>query len=209
MILLSKKEWFVINIRVSEKNSQKEDFLIRLHSDAVSIFKGKLESWHFLWEGSPFSHTLLMRFFGNTYTIGKIGKTMTKLLDEQGIDWKVDEKYDGEAKAYGTKGWEYLLKVLHLGSDFAIDIIKNARKGEETEEFKRSLGGYLERWVHLFNNQLGTRVREDVALFHLSTHRTAVNYLGEKNYRKISRELDKQISQYLKDFHKKNTFTVF
>jgi len=200
---MDKKDWFVINIRVSEKPSEKEDLLLRLHSDIVSIFKAKLESWHFLWEGSPFRHTLLMRFFGNSDTIREIGKKMTKLLDEEGIDWKVDETYDGETKSYGTKGWDYLMKVLHLGSDFAIDIIENKRKGEVTEEFKRYLGGYLERWVHLFNNQLDTQIREDVALFRLSAHRTAVNYLGEEKYRKISRELNKQISQYLEDFHNK------
>jgi len=208
VIPMNKKGWFVINIRVSEKDSENEDFLIRLHSDVVSKFKGKLESWHFLWEGSPFSHTLLMRVFGNPDTIGEIGKTMTKLLDEEGIEWKVDEEYGGEAKAYGTKGWEYLMKVLHLGSDFAIDIIENERKGEGTEEFKRSLGGYLERWIHLFNNQLCTRVKEDTALFHLSVHRTAVYMLGEKEYRKISEKLDKEISQFLRHSHDEKRFPL-
>lgn len=200
---MNKKEWFVINIRVSEKQSEKEDLLIRLHSDIVCVFKAKLESWHFLWEGSPFRHTLLMRFFGNADTIGEIEKTMTKLLDAQGIDSKPDETYDGEAKHFGTRGWEYIRKVLHLGSDFAIDIIENERKVVKNEEYKLSLSGYLERWVHLFMNQLNTRVREDATLFQLSAHRTAVNTLGEVNYRKICGELDIQIPKFLDDFHNK------
>ena len=205
---MNKKEWFVINIRVSDDNSENEDFLLRLHSEVVSKFKGKLESWHFLWEGSPFTHTLLMRFFGNAETVGEIRKKMITLLDDEGIRWKLDETYDGEAKAYGTRGWEYIMDVLHLGSDFAIDIIEDTRKGVRTDEFKRSLGSYYERWVHLFGNQLGTQIKEDKALFHLSIHRTAANLLGEKKYREISKELDREITQFLTHTHDKKSFPL-
>jgi hypothetical protein len=149
-----------------------------------------------------------MRFFGSPDTVGEIGKKLTKLLDNEGIQWKPDEKYDGEAKSYGTRGWEYIMNVLHLGSDFAIDILENTRKGEETEEFKRSLGGYLERWIHLFSNQLGTKIREDKALFHLSLHRTAVYVLGEEEYRKISKKLDEEISQFLHNSHDEERFPL-
>jgi hypothetical protein len=200
---MKEKEWFVINIRVPEKASEKEDFLIRIHSEVVSKFKAELISWHFLWEGSPFRHTLLMRFFGNADLVEEIRKNLTKLLDNEGVDWKPDETYDGEAKHFGSRGWGYIMRILCLGSDFAIDIIENERKGVKNEEYKLSLSGYLERWVHLFMNQLGTRVREDATLFQLSAHRTAVNSLGEVNYRKICGELDKQIPKFLDDFHKK------
>ena len=194
-------KWLAINIKVPEKPSEKEDLLIQIHADVISVFKDKVESWHFLWESAPFQHTLLTRFYGDAETIEKLEEAIVSLLDKEGIEWERDKKYEGEAKTYGSKGWEYLAKVLHLGSEFAIAIIENERKGIKTEEFKWSLSGYLERWIHLFMNQLLTRVSEAPTLFQLSVHRTAINMLGAEQYRRIAKDLDGKIPQLLRHHH--------
>ena len=194
-------KWLMINTNAPEKRSEKEDLLIMIHDNVVSAYREKVKSWHFLWESAPFKHTLLMRFYGDAKTIEKLEKVMINLLDRENIERKLDEKYEGEAKTYGSKGWQYLMKVLHLGSEFTIDIIENERREVKTEEFKWSLSGYLERWVHLFMNQLHTRVNEASTLFQLSIHRTAINVLGEEQYRRIAKDLDGEVPQLLKKFH--------
>jgi len=191
----------MINIRVPERPSEKENLLVRIHTDVVSVFRKKVDSWHFLWEPAPFKHTLLMRFYGDTEMTERIEKAIVNLLDREGIEWKVDRKYEGEAKTFGSMGWEYIMKVLHLGSEFAIAIIENERRGVKSEELKWSLSGYLERWLHLFMNQLNTRVSEALTLFQLSVHRTAVNMLGEEQYRRIAKDLDGEIPQLFRHFH--------
>lgn len=200
---MSEKKWFMINIKVPEESSEKEDLLIRIHTDVVSAFKEKVDSWHFLWESAPFKHTLLMRFYGNTEIIEKIEENIVDLLKRESIERKVDTKYEGETKTYGSKVWKYIMNALHLGSDFVITIIENEGKGVITEEFKGSLSGCLERWVHLFMNQLHTRVNEAPTLFQLSIHRTAVNMLDEHQYRKIAKDLDEEIHQLHDHFHER------
>jgi len=196
-------KWVAINMKAPENRLEREDLLLNMHADVVFGFRDKVKSWHFLWEGEPFKHTLLMRFYGDAEIIEMLEDTMVNLLDRQGIEWKPDEKYEGEADTYGTKAWEYLMKVLHLGSEFAIAIIENERRAIKTGEFKWSLSGYLERWVHLFMDQLSTQLREDITLFQLSIHRTAVNKLGEKEYRIIAQDLDREIRPLFDHFHDK------
>lgn len=190
---MPERKWLWIDIKAPEQPIEKEDLLLLIHTNVVSTFRICVENWHFLWESAPFQHTLLIRFCGDAKIIQKIKDAITSLLDSVKIEWKI-EPYEGEANTYGPAGWEYLTRVLHLGSEFAIALMENKRS-PKSEEFKRSLSGYLERWIHLFMNQLSTRLEEAPVLFQLSIHRTTVNILGEKEYREIAKDLDKEISQ--------------
>ena len=189
---MPEKKWLWIDIKAPEQKPEKENLLLRIHADVISTFRLGVENWHFLWESAPFQHTLLIRFCGDAESIQKIEGAITDMLDSAKIEWKI-EPYEGEASTFGLTGWEYLTKVLHLGSEFTIALIENERS-PKSEEFKWPLSGFLERWIHLFMNQLSTRVGEAPTLFQLSAHRIAINVLGEKQYRLIALDLDAEIN---------------
>lgn len=198
---MANMRWLAINVMAPENASGKEDLLMKVHAEVISLFKAELESWHFLWEGAPFAHTLLLRFYGNIVPIEELEKAMANLLEGSHLRWEPDKKYGGEAGTYGSKGWEYLTRVLHLGSEFAIAIIENERRDVKNEGLRWSLSGYLERWTHLFMNELHTRVKEADTLFQLSVHRKAINILGEKEYLRISRDLDEEVRKLIPRFY--------
>jgi hypothetical protein len=197
---MTNKRWLAINIMAPENPFGKEDLLIKVHAEVVSLFKPKLEGWHFLWEGAPFTHTLLLRFYGGLVAIEELEKTMVNLLERDHLRWEPDE-YEGEASTYGSKGWEYLTRVLHLGSEFAIVIVEDERRDIKNEGLRWSLSGYVERWIHLFMNQLHTRVKEADTLFQLSVHRKAISMLGEEEYRRISKGLDEEVRKLIPQFY--------
>jgi hypothetical protein len=201
VVLMTNMRWLAINVMAPDNPSGKEDLLMKTHAEVISLFKTKLESWHFLWEGAPFTHTLLLRFYGDLGPIEELKKALVNLFEKDHLRWESDEKYEGEASTYGSKGWEYLTRVLHLGSDFAIAVIENERRNVKNEGLKWSLSGYLERWIHLFMNQLHTRVKEADTLLQLSVHRRAINMLGEEQYRRISRDLDEELRQLIPQFY--------
>lgn len=102
-------------------------------------------------------------------------------LGKENIEYCPDNTCDGEAQTYGIKGWQYVMRILHLGSNFALDLINNDRAGGRNEELLShscaiSIGGYI-----FFLNQLLTRkmVEHDV-LFKFSMHRYVINKIGEK-----------------------------
>ena len=190
---MPEKKWLWIDIQALAELAEKEDLLVKVHADIISKFRASVDSWHFLWEADSFPHTLLIRFYGNADIIQKIEEDIITLLESAKIESKI-RPYEGEAVSFGLTGWEYVMKVLHLGAEFAIAIIENERKSQKGEELKWSLSGYIDRWAHLFMNQLSTRVNESITLFQLSVHRMAINKLGEKQYRLIAPNLDAEIS---------------
>jgi len=201
---MSEMKWFMINIKAPEEIPDREDLLLRIHSKVISTFKNRLESWHFLWESKPFRRTLLMRFYGDVEIIKKVEEDIIDFLKREDVEQRVDS-YEGEAESYGSKGWEYVMKILHFGSDFAIDLLEKERGTYTEEEFKRRLPGYIERWVHLFLNQLSTGmytygIDEPSVLLHLSVLRIAVYRLGEEEYRRIEQKLVKELPNLYRNF---------
>jgi len=205
VMMLSEKKWVVFFAKAPEELSKKEDLLIKIHDDIIAKFKSKLDSWHFLWEPYPWKHTLLLRFYGGDQVIEDVTKFIKEKLKSMDLPFDIDTNYYGEAHEYGNKGWEYVAKILHLGSEFAIDLIKREREREKkiNEDFRKPFAIFIDRWIHLFLNQLLTRIYEPYCLFSLSAHRLAINILG-RNYYKISQELEKEVYfRLFKEFKRK------
>ena len=132
---------------------------------------------------------------------------MTKFVEEKLRDMglssnslRTDTNYCGEANIYGSKGWKYIAKILHLGSEFAIDLIKRERERRENEEFKGRVELFVDRWVHLFLNQMLTRVDEPRILYAFSVHRLAINILGESRYRTIAQKINEKLPRLFEQF---------
>jgi len=197
---MPEKKWLWIDIKAPDQKPEKENLLLRIHADVISKFRASVDSWHFLWEADSFPHTLLIRFYGNADITQEIEEDIITLLESAKIESKI-RPYEGEASSFGSTGWEYVMKVLHLGAEFAIAIIENERKSQKSEELKWSLSGYIDRWIHLFMNQLSTRVNEARTLFQLSVHRYAINMMSENQYRAIAPHLDEAIEPIWKHLH--------
>jgi len=202
---MSEMKWFMINIKAPEEIPNREDLLLKIHAKVVFAFKNKLKSWHFLWEPKPFKRTLLVRFYGDVEIIKKLEEDIIHFLKREGVEQKVYGRYEGEAEKYGSKGWEYVMKILHFGSEFAVDLLEKERGTYTEEEFKRPLPANIERWVHLFMNQLSTGMYaygldEPSVLFHLSVLRTAVYRLGEEEYRRIEQKIIKEVPNLYRNF---------
>jgi len=193
------KKWLAVNLKVPAEHVSKEDLLFVLFEDIICEFRETVDSWHFLWESEPFPHTLLLRFYGNSEVVNNLKETLYKSLDEKGVEYAPDNMYDGEVETYGIKGWEYVMKILHLGSDYASDLIKKVRQKEINGEFSKTFSIYIDRWLHLFLNQLSTRVSEHTILFSSSVHRYAIHRIGVANYSRISAELAKEVSTLLNE----------
>ena len=146
------KKWLAVNLETPIDLSMRDDILVKIFEEIISAFRDKVESWHFLWEPEPYRHTLLLRFYGTSETINELEEALEKLIDEEGIEYTPDTTYAGEAERYGTKGWEYVMRILHLGADFAMDLIEKERSRSNSEELSQPLLLYIDRWIHLFLN---------------------------------------------------------
>jgi len=186
---LGDRKWFAINLIAPAERSAKEDLLLKVFDDIISKFKDDIESWHFLWESLPYPHTLLLRFYGKSCDIDRLKVTFGDYLDRENVERIPNNTYDGEAASYGVKGWTYVMNILHLGADFAIDLIKNERV-RNTNDFPKSFSCYIDRWIHIFLNQLSTSVAEHKVLFYLHAHRYVINRVGEERYRQIASDLE-------------------
>ena len=194
---MNEKKWLVINLRTPTDLSMREDILVKTFEEIISTFRDKVESWHFLWEPEPYPHTLLLRFYGVSETIDELEEALERFLDEEGIEYNQDTTYDGEAERYGTKGWEYVMRILHLGADFAMDLIKKERSRSNSEEFSQPFFLYIDRWIYLFLNQLLTRrVVEHDVLFRFSVHRYVISKIGGRNYRQVSGDLARETPRF-------------
>ena len=193
------KKWFAVNLKAAAVLARKEDLLFTLYKEIIFEFKETVDSWHFLWESEPFPHTLLLRFYGKSDVVDNLKEALYKLLDEKGVEYAPDGTYDGEVGSYGTTGWEYVMKILHVGSSYALDLIKKVRQQEANGKFRKPISIYIDRWLHLFLNQLTTRVSEYKTLFSSSVHRYAINRIGVANYNRVSGELAKEVPTLLNE----------
>jgi len=196
VVAMEETKWSVTNIRVPAERSEKEDLLLGVFDGVISEFRDEVQSWHFLWEGKPYPHTLLLRFYGQSHIIDEMWETLKDYLDNKNLEYQPDDVYDGERASYGVKGWKYVMDGLCLGSDLAVDLMKNER-AKDAVGFPKPLPCYVDRWVHLFLNQLRTRVSEYKVLFSFHAHLYVLNQVGEERYRQIASDLEKEMPDLL------------
>lgn len=193
------KRWLAVNLKAPAERLVKEDLLFVLFEEIIFEFRETVDSWHFLWESEPFPHTLLLRFYGESGAVDNLKEVLCNFLDEKNVEYAPDNTYDGEVESYGTIGWQYVMKILHLGSDYALGLIKRVRQEESDGEFCKPISVYIDRWLHLFLNQLTTRVPEHKTLFSSSVHRYVINRVGVANYHRVSAELTKEVPTLLNE----------
>jgi len=125
-----------------------------------------VESWHFLWEGKPYPSTLRLRFYGDDEKITELHQFLEKKLEsiphcygEHG-DCRESKEYGGEADSWGSKAWEKGVSFLEFGAEFALELIENKDRLGNSNEYKRNVFFYADRYTHLFLNQISSLLDE-------------------------------------------------
>mgnify|MGYP005634972143 CR=1 FL=1 len=70
------------------------------------------------------------------------------------------KEYVGEEDRYGSEGWNLVAKMLNFGSEIALKLIKKRENMGRSNEFKMPLDVYVDRYDHLFLNQISPLVDE-------------------------------------------------
>ncbi len=169
-------KWVEIDVCIANNpNIHREEVLLDLVDKLVNKFnglrKGSLSkedyTWHYLWESCECNNKqnpcLVLRFYGEETDIETIKNEFEQLMIElkrkkadlfgdywYGKHGKCKEEYNGEEELYGSKGWELVKKMLNFGSEIALELIKN----EEPNKIKQSSVLFIDRYVHLFLNQI-------------------------------------------------------
>ena len=164
-------KWIEINVGISRYDRDTMlGLFFKLVDSLVTKFKGLAKegsSWHFLWESNPWPSTLRLRFYGDEETIDRIKQEFERLwssLKASRPDLLVDycygshgecgEEYVGEEDTYGSEGWKLVKKMLNFGAETALKLIKEHENMGRSKEFREPLDVYVDRYVHLFLNQM-------------------------------------------------------
>jgi len=172
-------KWVEVNIGVNKDLKLLRTVLLEFVDPMIKEIHPKIQSWHFLWESKPWSEdrqvgiTLRLRFYGEDNIIDKIKQEIEKKLavlekDKPelylghcfGRHGECDKNYEGEADNWGTEAWVLGIKFLNLGSEVALNLIKNQEKLGKSEEYRKPISFYADRYVHCFLNQLRTLIDE-------------------------------------------------
>lgn len=158
-------KWIEVNIKCIQE-IPKERYLTKTVRTVLNKCDSKYESWHFLWEGKPWSNTLLLRFFGDDEKIDDIKEILEEELKDvchcygEYGDCGEDKEYKGEANVWGTKAWEKGIKFMELGSEFALELVENKDRLGKSSEYKKDAFNYADRYTHLFLNQIESLINE-------------------------------------------------
>jgi len=75
-------------------------------------------------------------------------------------DCGIGKEYKGEANDWGTKGWEKGVSLLEFGSELALELVENKDKLGISDEYKKNVMFYADRYTHLFLNQISSLLDE-------------------------------------------------
>lgn len=166
-------KWIEVNIGVANRETDRERILVELVGPFVEKWRREILAWHFLWETKPWPEsrglgvTLRLRVFAESAEVEAIRREIGIVLAEAetsgrvlghsfGAHGVIDEEYLGESEEWGTRGWQLGVSALQMGTETALELIQNGFRLGRTEEFKKDIGYYADRWTHLFLNQIGT-----------------------------------------------------
>jgi hypothetical protein len=90
------------------------------------------------------------------------------------------KEYDGEAEDWGAEGWKLGIDMLRFASDTALKLIEDRDKLGRTEDYRKDINFYADRYVHLFLNMIGTIPSFDEADFLLlqGCQRSSLRIIG-------------------------------
>lgn len=158
-------KWIEVNIKCPSESS-KDEYLTTHVKQILDEYRAKVESWHFLWEGKPYPFTLRLRFYSDDETISNLHGFLEKKLTsipycygEHG-DCREGKEYRGEAGDWGSKGWEKGVSFLEFGAEFALELIANKNRLGSSNEYRKDIHSYADRYTHLFLNQISSLLDE-------------------------------------------------
>ena len=169
-------KWIEVNIKYTPEIS-KDEYLTKYVRKILNECSSKYYSWHYLWEGKPWSNTLMLRFIGDDKQIDDIKQILEEELKElcycygEHGDCGEGKEYKGEANYWGSEAWKKGIKFMELGSEFALELIENKDKLGISPEYKKNVYYYADRYTHLFLNQIETLLRAlgyDEVIFNLN-----------------------------------------
>jgi len=208
--------WIEINIGLKSNLERRREValkaLYKLVDPLVIKFKEVMRegcTWHYLWEANPWPLTLRLRFYCNDNVINRIKQEFEKLWSslkasepEIFIDYcygrhgKCGEVYAGEEDIYGYRGWDLVNKMLNFGAEIALELIKKCDIMGKSQEFKASLNVYVDRYVHLFLNQMYPLV-DEIGFYLIQLVFRYLYAIGISPNDKIVNELANKILQML------------
>jgi len=155
--------WIEVNINQPSELS-KDDCLIKFVEPTFRKYKNGIKSWHFLWEGKPWSSTLRLRFLGNKSSINEICEFLEEILKGiphcYGAHGEEGKEYEGEENDWGIKGWERGKMFLEFGAEFALELIQNKDNLGKNNNYKKDAFFFADRYTYLFLNQISSLVNE-------------------------------------------------
>jgi hypothetical protein len=165
-------EWVEVNILPSSPD-QRERLLLDVIDQLIhEKLSGRMEIWIYFWESDPPPLHLRLRirwqrpeqsneYRGELFALLNAAKSGDQLADwYEGNHGVRDEVYQGEDDAYGAEVWEAISRDWMSGSELALTLVKLESNGQLTQ----SLQFHWERRVHLFSNQLGFNLQDEVYL---------------------------------------------
>ena len=166
---------FWVEANIIPKDKSVEEILLTAVKPIVDHFSKVIITWHFLRETTPIGKSQL-RFRIRTRTKAqmktirnKIDKDLNPLKGNDIEDFyygvhgtpesQTTDKYEGEEKDFGVKGWQIAQKLMEHTSDAVIEIIQKAPLDKPIEWL-------LKRCVHFFLNQVGCSRYDEASLHH-------------------------------------------
>ena len=135
----------------------------------VDHFKGQIETWHFLIEPCIRFRIRAQQASQLSAVRTKIESVLTPLKGNEITDFYYGNhgspetptnKYEGEEKDFGVKGWQITQKLMECSSNAAIEMITKS-------PLEKSVDWYAERCMHFFLNQIGYNRYEEASLYNL------------------------------------------
>jgi len=117
--------------------------------------------------------TLRLRFYGEDNIVDQIGQEIENKLatlerDKPevylshcfGRHGECNKDYEGEACDWGTEAWKLGIRFLNLGSETALELIKNQEKLGKSKEYEKPINFYADRHIHCFLNNIFDPIKE-------------------------------------------------
>lgn len=165
--------WVEVNIIPMKKSA--EEILATAVKSIVHHFRGQIATWHFLREFTPIKK-LHIRFRIRTQQVSQLSAIRTKIgavlaplkgneiedfyYGNHGTPETPTNKYEGEEKNHGVKGWQITQKLMEHMSNAVIEMITKS-------PLEKPVDWYAERCIHFFLNQIGYNRYQEASLHHL------------------------------------------
>jgi len=165
---------FWVEVDIIPMKKSMEEILVTAVKPLIDNLRGEIETWHFLREFEPIKKPHI-RFRIRTKQASQLNAVRTEIesvltplrgneIEDfyYGVHGKPEtdtEKYEGEAKNFGVKGWQVAQKLMEHTGNAVIEMITKT-------PLERPVDWYAERCIHFFLNQIGYNRYQEASLLH-------------------------------------------